>query len=87
MPDFYDNLYNNIKDLSKNCPGFEKYYSLISGGNRDGFCYALTHSWGFAVLANEQEKFFSRLKIMVLDYNQILSHGGYTISELNRLAS
>ena len=60
MPSKYQNLRNNIKDISKNCKckctspdcasehwKFGDYYTLLGG---EGYCFGLVFMWGQAVL-------------------------------------
>ena len=60
MPDKYQNLRNNIKDVSKNCPGFGDYYGLL-GGDGAGYCFGLVYMWGQAVLAGGEPTLFDEI--------------------------
>ena len=52
-PNKYENLRNNIKDISEHCYNFGHYSKLLNSNNSaGGYCLGLTMMWGQAVLAN-----------------------------------
>ena len=80
MPNKYQNLWNNIQDISKNCSSFGDYYNLL-GRNR-GYCFGLVFMWGQAVLAEEEDVFFRRLDILTQEY---VDYPGCRLSDMINL--
>lgn len=62
----YGNFHTNIKNISRNLD-WGNYFYLLGSGN--GLCYGLTHMWGQAFLANDEQTFFQRMDCLTKDYS------------------
>ncbi|KEI34848.1 ankyrin-repeat protein [Francisella sp. W12-1067] len=62
----YNNLKENIKDISTNCD-WGSYYSLLE--LPQGLCFGLSAMWGQACLIGEAETFYKRLELLTKDYS------------------
>ncbi|QSH41362.1 hypothetical protein P0136_08440 [Lentisphaerota bacterium ZTH] len=65
MPNKYENLFDNIRDISSNCNMGNYYLKLKLPG---GLCFGLSHMWGQAVLAQDVATFNSRMDLLTKAY-------------------
>ncbi|MCF6766426.1 ankyrin repeat domain-containing protein [Thiotrichales bacterium 19S3-7] len=62
----YENIINNIKDISKHCD-YGNYSALLEPNK--GICFGLAHLWGQAYLLNDLDTFNRRLDLLSREYS------------------
>ncbi|QSH40746.1 ankyrin repeat domain-containing protein [Lentisphaerota bacterium ZTH] len=67
MSSKYENLKNNIKDISENC-NFGDYYTSLR--LPQGLCFGMVFMWGQAVLSEDVHQYFSRLDLLTRKYSK-----------------
>ncbi|QIV95749.1 hypothetical protein EDC55_12232 [Allofrancisella inopinata] len=58
---YYDNLIENIKDISEHC-GWGDYYTAL--GLPKGLCFGMAAMWGQAYLSDDVATFHKRLQLL-----------------------